>query len=317
MGPHGIGVMCRTGILALALLGAASAGRLDAGSASGRSYPPILYVQGVQCPAHVTCFLKPLYHDRIRRIAVIGLPSNPLSSGAFSDSHPVWSPDHTRIAFVRESHNGLSYAIWVMNADGGGQKPITKGTMIATEPAWAPNGKTIVFRADSPDGKTFDLYTIPVAGGTPTNITSDPDSIGALNPDWSPNSKLIVFQRTKSNSGAGTGIFTIRPDGTGLKRLTIGGQDPAWSPDGKRIAAVFPDPASGGRFQIYLMSSSGTSRKQLTTGTESTAPAWSPDGRQLVFVRGTQITVVSATGTGVKQLTKQLHALRFVDTPDW
>ena len=77
--------------------------------------------------------------------------------------HPAWSPDHTRIAFIRVSRNGLSYTLWTMLANGGGQRQLTHGTSVAAEPAWSPNGKTIVFRGSSNGGRTFDLYTI--AGG--------------------------------------------------------------------------------------------------------------------------------------------------------
>jgi Tol biopolymer transport system component len=287
----------------------------SAGAAATKT-PPILYVEGLQCPAHQSCQNRPAYYDRIRRIARVGFPSTPVSSGAFSDSHPVWSPDHTQIAFVRESHNGLSYTIWVMRANATGARALTRGNVLATEPSWSPDGTKIVFRGSSPNRKAFDLYVIPSTGGVAKDLTRNPDTTGSLNPDWSPNGKLIVFQRAKSNSGAGTGIYTIRPDGTGLKRLTVGGQDPAWSPNGK-IAAIFPDPRSGGQFEIYTLNANETERTRVTTGTESTAPAWSPDGRQIVFVRGTQIAVVGASGGRVKQVTRPLKGLAFVDSPSW
>ena len=246
-----------------------------------------------------------------------GFPSNPISSGAFSDSHPAWSPDHTRIAFIRVSRNGLSYTLWTMLATGAGQKQLTHGTAVAEEPAWSPDGRTIVFRSSVNGGRTFDLFTIAAAGGAARNITRNPSGVGALNPDWAPSGKLIVFQRTKNNSGAGTGLYAVRPDGTGLERLTVGGMDPAWSPNGKRIAAIFPDRASGGQFQIYTLSPNGTGRKRITSGTESTAPAWSPNGSQIAFVRGSQIAVVGASGGRVKQITRPLKGLAFVDSPDW
>ena len=278
---------------------------------------PILYVQGLACPAHRSCTGRAAYFDRIRRIARVGFPSTRVSSGAFSDSHPAWSPDRTRIAFIRTSRNGLSYTLWLMRADGTGQRQLTRGTAVAEEPAWSPDGRTIVFRSSRNGGRTFDLFTIPVAGGAVRNLTRNPAGVGALNPDWSPNGRLIVFQRTKDGSGAGTGLFTIRPDGTGLRRLTIGGMDPAWSPSGRRIAAVFPDPHSGGQLQIYTLNANGTGRARVTSGTESTAPAWSPDGGRIVFVRGSQIAVVAAAGGRVKQITRPLRGLAFVDSPDW
>ncbi len=278
---------------------------------------PILYVQGLACPAHKSCTGKPAYFDRIRVIPRIGFPSRQLSSGAFDDMHPAWSPDHTRIAFVRVSRNGLSYALWTMRANGTGQRRLTRGAMVAAEPAWSPDGRTIVYRSSSPNQRTFDLWTIPASGGTARDVTRNPDGVGALNPDWSPNGRLIVFQRMRTGSGAGTGLFTIRPDGTGLRRLTIGGMDPAWSPSGRRIAAVFPDPRSGGQLEIYTLNANGTGRARVTSAAEATAPAWSPDGSRIAFVRGSQIAVVGAAGGRVKQVTRPLRGLAFVDTPSW
>jgi Tol biopolymer transport system component len=290
---------------------------LSASAASAAKTVPILYVQGFACPARQSCTGKPAYFDRIRKIARVGFPSTRLSSGAFSDSHPEWSPDHTRIAFIRVSHNGLSDALWTMLANGGGQRALTHGTSVTEEPSWSPDGTTIVYRGSANGGRTFDLFAIPAAGGTARNITRNPAGVGALDPDWSPDGALIVFQRTKTGSGAGTGLYTIRPDGTGLKRLTVGGMDPAWSPNGKKIAAAFPDPASGGRIELYTLNANGTGRKRITSGPESTAPAWSPGGSQLAFVRGSQIALIGATGGRVKQVTRPLSGLAFVDTPSW
>jgi Tol biopolymer transport system component len=301
-------------LLAAAALAALA---VPAAGTAARPAPPLLYVQGLACPAHQSCTGKPAYFDRLRKLARVGFPSTPLSSGAFSDSHPEWSPDHTRIAFIRTSRNGLSYTLWTMLANGSGQKQLTHGTSVTEEPSWSPDGKTIVFRGTPNGGRTFDLFTIPAAGGVAKNITRNPAGVGSLDPDWSPNGKLIVFQRTKSNSGAGTGLYTIRPDGTGLKRLTVGGMDPAWSPSGKKIAAVFPDPSSGNQLEIYTLNANGTGKARVTTGGESTAPAWSPTGSQIAFVRGTQIALIGARGGRVKQVTRPLHGLAFVDTPAW
>jgi TolB protein len=300
--------------LALAAIGAlAVAGT----SAAARPQPPILYVQGLACPAHRSCTGKPAYYDRIRKLVRIGFPSSALSSGTFSDMHPSWSPDFTRIAFVRISWNGLAYTLWTMLANGSSQRQLTHGTSVVAEPAWSPDGKAIAFRGSANGGRTFDLFVIGATGGAIRNVTRNPAGVGALNPSWSPNGKLIVFQRMKKGSAAGTGLYTIRPDGSGLKRLTVGGMDPAWSPDGRKIAAIFPDPASGGELQIYTLNANGTGRKRVTSGAESTAPAWAPDSRSIVFVRGSQIAVVGATGGRAKQITRPLKGLAFVDTPAW
>jgi Tol biopolymer transport system component len=49
---------------------------------------------------------------------------------------PAWSPDGRRIAFARQS--GSSSEIYVMNADGSGQKKLTQSPAFNGSPAWSP-----------------------------------------------------------------------------------------------------------------------------------------------------------------------------------
>lgn len=82
----------------------------------------------------------------------------------------------------------------------------------------------------------------------------------------------------------GNEIFTVRPDGSGLKRLTQNEVDewaPAWSPDGTRIAF---SSTRDGNSEIYVMDRSGSDVKRLTDNAASDGvPAWSPNGMRIVF----------------------------------
>jgi len=65
-----------------------------------------------------------------------------------------------------------------------------------------------------------------------TTLTNEYDNF----PLWSPRGDLITFSRLVDNSYE---IYTIKPDGSSLKRLTFThGNDAhmAWSPDGEYIA---------------------------------------------------------------------------------
>jgi len=66
------------------------------------------------------------------------LSTEPKPCAAGSDFGPVWSPDGTRIAFLRYfGEVGLNdRPVYVMNADGSGQQRLAEGTILQSVPAW-------------------------------------------------------------------------------------------------------------------------------------------------------------------------------------
>jgi Tol biopolymer transport system component len=81
-------------------------------------------------------------------------------------------------------------------------------------------------------------------------------------------------------------LWTVRPDGSALTRLTFspgGDVSPSWSPDGSLIAFSSYRDGGGGQ-EIYTIApdGSGTRRLTHTAATESDL-SWSPDGRNLVY----------------------------------
>ena len=53
---------------------------------------------------------------------------------------PVWSPDGRRIAFL--SRRDGSKEVYVVNADGSGQRRLTRDARFFATPAWSPDGRT-------------------------------------------------------------------------------------------------------------------------------------------------------------------------------
>jgi len=89
----------------------------------------------------------------------------------------------------------------------------------------------------------------------------------------------IAFSRLNPATGHSS-IFTVHPDGKGLRRLTSGEFDngPAWSPNGRRIAF-------NRGVDIWVMDAWGHHLHQVTTSPAFEAePAWSPDGKTLAFI---------------------------------
>jgi TolB protein len=114
----------------------------------------------------------------------------------------------------------------------------------------------------------------------------------------------------------GTGIYTIRADGTGLRKLTHTGRRhgagaPAYAPDGSRI--VYQSDVSG-PVQIWMMDADGGNQHLLVDdpGYGDYLPTWSPDGDQVAFSRcdtslgfpvACEIAVADADGSNLHNLT--------------
>lgn len=142
----------------------------------------------------------------------------------------------------------------------------------------------------SPDHKTILanlqglIYSMPAAGGTAKQITQPMQE--ASYPDWSSKGDIVAIQ---SYAGGTFHIWTMKPDGTGMKQVTTGHGDdrePHLSPDGTTI--VFSsDRAFKGSYDIWTVKIDGTDLKQITNSpVDEYEPNWSHDGRRLVFVSG-------------------------------
>jgi len=85
----------------------------------------------------------------------------------------------------------------------------------ATSPSFAPDGKRIVFVSDLSGQQQ--LWTMDADGGFPEQLTSMPD--GAVGAQWSPDGEWISFVSPPPGTRAPQ-VFVVRPDGTGMRRLT-------------------------------------------------------------------------------------------------
>jgi len=112
-------------------------------------------------------------------------------------------------------------------------------------------------------------------------------------------------------------IYTMRPDGSNQRRLTVNEYDdysPAWSPDGARIAFLSDrDDANPTQcahecfYQLYVINADGSDEHKLVETEFSVHhPDWHPDGTKLSFdtefnLQG-DIYVVNADGSGLQLL---------------
>lgn len=187
---------------------------------------------------------------------------------------PRWSPDGTRIAFVK------NHDIWVMPADGGAATQLTHGPAIDGAPDWSPDGIGVAFQSH-PGAGSWAIWTVLADGGTPTQIS---DGWNEFSPAWSPDGSMIAYQ---VSWGVLTGFDIWSIDlvgGTNHQLTTLQGVDewsPCWSPDGQQVAFEVHD---AGTASIFISDATEGTPEQVTFGSASDGqPAWSPSGSEIAF----------------------------------
>jgi TolB protein len=184
-----------------------------------------------------------------------------------------------KIAFT--SHRDGNDEIYVMNADGSGQKRLTNNPAKDVMPHWSPDGKEIIF-VSVRDGNA-EIYIMYADGNGQMRLTNNP----AIDrePRWSPDGKKIAFVSRRDGDFE---IYVMNTDGSGQKNLTrnIASDTKArWSLDGEEI--LFKS-HRGGDSEIYVMNTDGSGQENLTNASGYGAPNLSPDARKIAFVSSSE-----------------------------
>jgi len=143
------------------------------------------------------------------------------------DRHPRWSPDGTKIAFVRAMDKNklqTSAEVFIINADGTQPQRLTLNNSHDLDPSWSPDGQRLAFTS-SRSGK-WDVFIIEVATLAVTQLTGiNEDEVGSTAPDWSPDGTMLTFER-----------FIRIKNGINPKTIYV------MSADGQRPRPILPDP---------------------------------------------------------------------------
>lgn len=197
-----------------------------------------------------------------------GSDKHPLTTAAQrGGGTPTWSPDGSRIVFVRNGGDGDAGAdIWTMAADGSDQTLFAdEGGWGLSAPEWSPDGTTIAYvQSDQAAGSR--IWTKSSDGGLATARTAFNDRVRA--PSWSPDGSRILFWHDAGNV---EGLYTMTPTGGDLTLVrSLPGADAgsyAWSPEGDRIAF---GARTAGEMEVWVMDADGTDAQQVTPADDDT-----------------------------------------------
>jgi Tol biopolymer transport system component len=237
-----------------------------------------------------------IYSVRLDGAGLRNVTNSPLD-----EYSPAASPKSRQIAFIRTIAGNRD--LWVMNADGSGQKQLTSSAAEDEgEPEWSPDGTSIAFttatrdecpphpcprwsvRVVHPDGT--DLHEV-VAGGRGGR--------------WSPNGRKLVLETDIDPYQEAESISVARLGGAVGKVVQTAGvvAHPVWSRD-LRLAFLW-DRGEGP--VLYVARGDGRARRRVAKDAEE-APEWSPSGRQIAFLTLSRLKVVSLRTRRVRNVAR-------------
>lgn len=180
-----------------------------------------------------------------------------LTDEEYNDERPVWSPDGKRIAFFsnrseKKDQQPVSLQIYIMNADGTGQRRIThEGPALEFNISWSPDGNWLVFQSRPEiDPGVHSLYIIGTDGLDRRRITDGRYS--DTSPEWSPDGNLILFSQSAANykffrnqtpeerqqgrNSAEIMVYSLEDETiTPITQNEFRDYDPSWNADGSEI----------------------------------------------------------------------------------
>jgi dipeptidyl aminopeptidase/acylaminoacyl peptidase len=249
-----------------------------------------------------------------------------LAGGGGGAYYPQFSPDGTRVAFLRDAGVPMETGLFVVQDDGSGVKRVWSQLNAGVAAiAWRPDGQRIAIVHQTDGVNQLDLVDASGSGSAQRiAAAAGLDSLQFRPPDG----REILFRAAVDDSSVETtikpklvGLFVMNADGTNVRTLatatsdqpadTLDFTDAVYSADGSRIFynhwtedASFGD---AGCCQLFVMHADGSDQHKFVPNTGDTwdgSAMVSPDGTRIAFWhslpnRSTHgVSVIRADGTG-------------------
>ena len=244
-------------------------------------------------------------------------------------------PSNGQIAFIR--YLGDEAHLFVIRPNGSGERELplpTQGFL----PAWSPDGRRIAVSTFA-DDTIRPLLVDPVSGNTSIiEVPGTSTDLALICRTWTPDSRRLLcqgdsFSATRPETN---GVYSVRADGTGIRRLTRDAFPPVFgdegscgggdipgsvSPDGERFVfmrarcGTLPAPDLDQVAALFVARTDGSGgMRQITPyglpwSHEEGMARWSPDGRQILFATADgKLVTVRPDGSHLREV--RLHGAR-------
>jgi TolB protein len=187
------------------------------------------------------------------------------------DLTPAYSPDGTQLAFGSTVDGRTEIFTFDLSKRCCPERTTYVRFANSLSPTFSPDGRRVAFNSD----RLGQLHIFIQELGSNSAELLTPyiydRSVHNAGPDWSPAGDRITFHGWVARVPQ---IFTVAPDGRGLRQLTQDGrnEDPSWAPDGRHV--VFASTRDGQKGLWILDVVSGRIRR-LVRGADSRLPDWS------------------------------------------
>jgi Tol biopolymer transport system component len=206
-----------------------------------------------------------------------GSEPQPLNTGCVSpcsDTSAAFSLDGTKLVFRRETTG--SWVIATMDLANGRVTELTSTAPDYNErPRWSADGTQIVSSRQDKFGNGSAVFVVDADGRNLRQLSLA--KLPARLPDWSPDGSRIVFTslvikyvqidgtRVQQES---QDVYTVRPDGTDLRRLTKDGNSigATWTPDGRILFTTGCLGNCGAHGGLWTMGADGGNVQLLVPG---------------------------------------------------
>lgn len=208
-----------------------------------------------------------------------------LSKDGAEEIRPVWSPDGTRIAFLRDAGDNFDLmSVPLVGLEERKWAEIRRGATPWLD--WSADGKWFVAAEPPAAGQTPAVVLISASTGVKRYITKPPDGWrGDSEPAFTLDSTQVAFRRTMPPSGQ-EDIYIVPVAGGAERRLTFDGRTVsafAFTPDG---GLLFSSMRAASIRSLWWMPPGGGNPARVTAATaDAVAPAVSRDGNHFAFAK--------------------------------